>query len=231
MANFTKEQLDELQKSIENTDAAENAKVRMNNLRGAFEQLSGAIDDIFISIGQLLAPAVKIAANAAIELAGGIASLFKRFGQMPQPVQDFAKILGATTTAVIVIAGAAAFLSVTLSGVAAAFGAILVAAAPWIAAAAVIAGGLYLLYQARQTNFGGIRDITTQAFTEIQTRFNKVSAERLPIITAAMQNIRLAIQYVRNQIRTQTKPIVELMTNFIRDNWDTIAAITSTIRE
>lgn len=153
MANFTKEQLDQLQSTIENTDAADNARVRMDNLRGSFEQLSGAVDDIFISIGQLLAPAVKIAATGAIELAGAIASLFKRFGQMPQPVQDFAKILGATTTAVIVIAGAAAFLSVTLSGVAAAFGAILVAAAPWIAAAAVIAGGLYLLYQARQTNF------------------------------------------------------------------------------
>lgn len=46
-----------------------------------------------------------------------------------------------------------------------------------------------------------------------------------------MQNIRLAIQYVRNQIRTQTKPIVDLLVSFIRDNWETIAAITSTVRE
>ena len=231
MANFTKEQLDQLQSTIENTDAADNARVRMDNLRGSFEQLSGAVDDIFISIGQLLAPAVKIAkqlersslrvlllrySNGSVKCPNQ-SRTSQRYSGQPQPPSSLSlELLRFYRSHFRALLRLVRYLLRLRRG---------------FFAAAVIAGGLYLLYQARQTNFLWIRDITIQAFTEIQTRFNRVSAEWLPIITAAMQNIRLAIQYVRNQIRTATKPIVDLLVSFIRDNWETIAAITSTVRQ
>lgn len=60
MAKVGTDEFNKLSKAIEGTNAAENAKIRMDNLRGSFEQFKGAVDDVLISIGGALAPALRI---------------------------------------------------------------------------------------------------------------------------------------------------------------------------
>lgn len=59
LAEVGAEKFTELQKSIEWTDASENAKTRMDNLKGTFEELGGAVDSVKIALGRSLAPAIK----------------------------------------------------------------------------------------------------------------------------------------------------------------------------
>lgn len=226
IAETGSDKFNDLSKAIEGTDAAKNAADRMNNLRGAFEQLSGAVDDVLISLGQMLAPAVKIVAVAATELANALSYVFEWFGKLPDPVQNVVKIIGGVAIAGIALAGVAAALSVALGGVASAFVAIAVAAAPWIAIAAAIGVALYALYEAWNSNFLGIQDITKQVFGEVSEWIKGTVAEWLPIITAALQGVWNIMQTVWNAIVALVEPIITGLVAFIQANWDNIKTIT-----
>ena len=178
----------------------------------------------FISIGQLLAPAVKSQQLERSSLRVLLLQLFKRFESMPQPVQDFAKILRATTTAVIVIAGAAAFYRSHFRAL----------RRVWWDTCCDKRRGFFASCGYRWRFVFTLSSPTNEfplnswhndsSLHRNSNAIQWVSAEWLPIITAAMQNIRLAIQYVRKSNPNGSKPIVDLLVSFIRDNWETIAA-------
>lgn len=158
IAGYTAEQVDKLSTSIENTDAAENARIRMDNLKGAMERMNGAIDDILISLVGALAPIVGLFADGIAALAGGIAWLIEKFDALPASAQQAISLFGGMTTAIILVMAAIPVLTFALGGVASAIGAIVVAAAPFILIAAAIAAVFYAIKTAYDTNFLGFRD-------------------------------------------------------------------------
>lgn len=50
------QKFNEMQKAIENTSATENARIRMENLKGASERFNGAINELQLTIGEALNP-------------------------------------------------------------------------------------------------------------------------------------------------------------------------------
>jgi TP901 family phage tail tape measure protein len=167
LAEVGKEKFTELSKAIESTDAGENARIRLDNLSGAFEALSGAVDDVYIALGGTLAPAVGIVAFALGELANGLSFLGQMFGMLPEPVQNFIRIIGGVSLAIVALVAVFAILQVTLGGVGLAMKAIMAEASLFIVPFLAIISVLYLLYEAWNTNFLGIKDITMAVFTAI----------------------------------------------------------------
>lgn len=101
------QKLDSLTKSLQNSSGAskEAAEKMKNNLKGALEELGGAIETAQISIGDALAPAIRVVAEA-------IQGLFNAFNSLPTGMQRFIAI-GAAISAVLL--GIVASIGIVLS--------------------------------------------------------------------------------------------------------------------
>ncbi|MCL9970347.1 phage tail tape measure protein [Anoxybacillus kestanbolensis] len=101
------QKLDSLTKSLQNSSGAskEAAEKMKDNLKGALEELGGAIETAQISIGDALAPAIRIVAEA-------LQSLFNAFNSLPAGLQQFIAI-GAAISAVLL--GIVASIGIVLS--------------------------------------------------------------------------------------------------------------------
>ncbi|MBE2912722.1 phage tail tape measure protein [Anoxybacillus flavithermus] len=101
------QKLDSLTKSLQNSSGAskEAAEKMKNNLKGALEELGGAIETAQISIGDALAPAIRVVAKA-------IQGLFNAFNNLPEGMKQFIAI-GAAISAVLL--GVVATIGVVLS--------------------------------------------------------------------------------------------------------------------
>lgn len=148
MAKVSTDEFNKMSKAIEGTNAADNAKTRMDNLDGALEQLNGSVQELQISLGSMLAPAVRIVAEGLGFLADGLSSALGWIQQLPGPISTAIEIFGGLVIAGVALTGMFAFMTVTLGGVAAAMWAVIAPALPFIAIGAAIAAALYLIYQA-----------------------------------------------------------------------------------
>ncbi len=101
------QKLDSLTKSLQNSSGAskEAAEKMKNNLKGALEELGGAIETAQISIGDALAPAIQVVAEA-------LQGLFNAFNSLPEGMKQFIAI-GAAISAVLL--GVVATIGVVLS--------------------------------------------------------------------------------------------------------------------
>ncbi|OAO77822.1 Phage tail length tape-measure protein [Geobacillus stearothermophilus] len=101
------QKLDSLTKSLQNSSGAskEAAEKMKDNLKGALEELGGAIETAQISIGDALAPAIRIVAEA-------LQGLFNAFNSLPSGMQQFIAI-GAAISAVLL--GIVASIGIVLS--------------------------------------------------------------------------------------------------------------------
>ncbi|OSX53670.1 phage tail tape measure protein [Anoxybacillus ayderensis] len=101
------QKLDSLTKSLQNSSGAskEAAEKMKNNLKGALEELGGAIETAQISIGDALAPAIRVVAEA-------LQGLFNAFNSLPDGMKQFIAI-GAAISAVLL--GVVASIGVVLS--------------------------------------------------------------------------------------------------------------------
>ncbi|MBW7652165.1 phage tail tape measure protein [Anoxybacillus sp. ST4] len=101
------QKLDSLTKSLQNSSGAskEAAEKMKDNLKGALEELGGAIETAQISIGDALAPAIRIVAEA-------LQGLFNAFNSLPAGLQRFIAI-GAAISAVLL--GIVASIGIVLS--------------------------------------------------------------------------------------------------------------------
>lgn len=101
------QKLDSLTKSLQNSSGAskEAAEKMKDNLKGALEELGGAIETAQISIGDALAPAIRIVAEA-------LQGLFNAFNSLPTGMQQFIAI-GAAISAVML--GIVASIGIVLS--------------------------------------------------------------------------------------------------------------------
>lgn len=226
MASVGADEFTKLSAAIEWTDAAKNAAARMDNRKGTVEQLNGAIDDLWISLWSMLAPALKVVAVAMTWIANGVSKVLGVFEQLPAPIQNAVKLIAWITVAWIALTGAYAAASFALAGVWTAMVALVSAALPFIAIAAWIWLALYWLYEIRNSNFLWIKDATISALGVIQERFWKISAERLPIIQNALQWIRNVVSTVWNGIATLIGWVMDWLVWYISANWESISMIT-----
>ncbi len=94
---------------------------------------------------------------------------------------------------------------------------------------AAVGAAVYLLYQAWQTNFLGIRDITMQVWDYLKGAFDTFKTEWLPQITETLKNIGIIFREVWNGIWNFLKPIIMTIVDFFKNNWGTIKETTSAI--
>ncbi len=121
--------------------AADVANARMQGVGGAIEYLKGSIDSF------LIGAALPYMAAIGDMIRSG-ADLITAFGSMPQPIMDAAVAFGA-------VLAAAGPVMLAISGISAALGFLL-------SPIGLIVVGVAALAAAWTTNFGGIRDITTE---------------------------------------------------------------------
>lgn len=161
---------------LEESDGAakEMAATMLDNLNGAFEQLSGAVDDIFISLGSMLAPAVRIVAELLTVLANALGYVLKWIQTLPGPVQTFLGVFAGLIVLLVTGVAAWASLSFALAGFGAALGTILTGVLaltggllPLIAIVAAFAAVIAFLYWAWTTNFLGIQDLVSSFVTQM----------------------------------------------------------------
>jgi TP901 family phage tail tape measure protein len=229
LANTGSTEFLRLKDAIDNTDAAKNAKDRLDNLSGSMETLSGSVDELFIMLGSVLAPGIRAVVDVLTIAANKISDLYGMFTKLPQPIQDVVGIFSAVAVGGVLLTGVWAAMTFAMGGVIAAFGALLVAAAPWILLASAIAAGLYLLYTAWETNFYGIRDIATSVFTYLSETFNRIATEWGPILQTALTNIVTIFQAAFEGIVAVVVPIITSIVGFIQSNWTQIMEITTAI--
>lgn len=129
---------EELTKALQNSEGSSKAAAAQmkDNLKGSLEELTGAVETAQISIGSALAPAIR-------SIADGLQSVVNWFNQLSPQTQKFIAIGAAVTAALLLIAGAVAFLAVGLGFLAAAEWAVILPMAGIIAA--VTAGVVALI--------------------------------------------------------------------------------------
>lgn len=91
LMQLTAEEFEALSRSMGNTNAAEIAKQRMDNLAGSMEELKGSLETVAISIGTKAVP-------AATELADAGVAAVNAFGQLPDSTQNLILLGGAAAS-------------------------------------------------------------------------------------------------------------------------------------
>lgn len=140
------------------------AAQRNSGLTGSMNQLGGSFEAIQIKIGSLFLPILT-------KVVDGVTALLNGFLTLDPGIQTvIVAVVGIAGVAAALLAGFI-LLTPVVTAVGAAFGIIAgAAAAVALPIAALIAVGA-LLYQAWQTNFGGIRDVTQQVWDALQPAF------------------------------------------------------------
>ena len=215
LKNFTKE----LEKSTGTTKTM--AAILMDNLRGSFELLSGAVDSLKIKLWKTLEPAIRFTADALTMLANGVGAVFDWFNKLPAPVRNITMILVAVSVLAVAAVSAFAILSVSLAGVGAAFVAIGTAALPFIGWAAAIGVAAYALYEAFQNNFLGIRDLTIAAWWAIKA----VIEAFVPIFKGVWDMLAGYFQMTFWSIIGIFKAFFQLLTGDTEAAWETIRQV------
>lgn len=236
MAEVWSEKFTQMQKAIEWTSAADNAITRMNNLRGSFEQLSGAIDDILISMWQMLAPVVRIVAEVMTVVANKVSEVFAWFQTLSQPIQNVVKILWSAVIIWTALSAWLAILTVALSGVGVAFASIITAALPFIAIFWAIGVAVYKLKQDYDNNIWWMKDKTdviissvTMKWNEIKPVFEQFSKDWVPKIVESAQWLWENLSAIFKGIFEIIRPIVVAIYETIKENWDRISQTTKLV--
>lgn len=101
---------DKMWQSMSKVTAAQVAAVKMDNLKGALEELGGSIETSSINLGEKLVPSIK-------KLAEGVTLVTNLFGALPEPIQTVIALGGAfTAISLIGIGGVSLALSGLLKG-------------------------------------------------------------------------------------------------------------------
>lgn len=227
--------------------AADVAKEKLNNFKGTITLLKSTVETAGISVGNALIPALKKLTSIA-------QSLTDKFNALSPGMQKFVAIGGAVTAIVLAIVAALGMVMMAAGGVVAAWGALAPLMAPIgavitgtllpvIGIIAGVAAGAALLYAAWKTNFGGIRDFTSQVWSLIVAKFNEVKAYIMPIIgqlvayiserwkaiqptvTAVMNAIGAVIKFILPFIFDTIKFYLDAIINVFKGAFNLIAGV------
>lgn len=188
------------------------AAQRNSGLAGSMQALGGSFETIQIQVGKLFLPVLT-------QVIDGVTSLLNGFLTLDPGIQT-------TIVAIVGIAGAAAgllagfiLLGPVIGAVGTAFGIILSAAAaaavPIIALVAVGAA----LYEAWQTDFGGIREVTDQVWQAMQPAFANIQQFATTLIAnigPAIDGVRAAVAPFVTALSNDLTPILARLPDLIR---------------
>jgi len=159
------------------------AQQRMQGLNGAMQLLSGTFNAIQITVGSYFLPFLT--------------DLVLKANDVLTAFLDLDPALQATITAIVGVTGAVAgllsawvLLGPHILTVVESFGSLVIAIAPLLPILAGLGAAAAVLYQAWQTNFGGIQELTSQVFGALQTFFSSFQGVIDPLnsaISALMQ--------------------------------------------
>ncbi|HEY8394934.1 MAG TPA: phage tail tape measure protein, partial [Thermaerobacter sp.] len=215
------EPLRQLTNEFRNADgtAQQMAETMMDNLPGAIEQLKGALESAAIGIGSNLVPTIRL-------LVDMLTALVDRFNALPEPMQRFIAIGATVAAGLLLLAGPLLMLLAALPSI----------HAGWLSVTAVMSkllplltpvGGILLgivaaaalLYAAWRTNFGGIRDITLQLWSQIVAKFREAWAVIAPTVASLVSYI---IERWRS-IQPVLQPVMQWLETIFRFVFQTIA--------
>jgi TP901 family phage tail tape measure protein len=225
LANTGSEEFTKLKTAIDSTDAAKNAKERLDNLNGSFEQLSGSVDELFITLGSMLAPAIRGIADILTFAANQLSNLYMWFQTLPGPIQQVVGVFASIVAGGTLLVAFWAVLTVTMGGVASAFVALAVAAGPWLLIAALVGAAIYALYLAWNSNFLGIQDITKAVFAYVMKVFQDAIVFWGTDVPAALAALWGKIKEVWAGIYASTSEVWDALKNYLEVLWKAITSV------
>ncbi|OAO78050.1 Phage tail length tape-measure protein [Anoxybacillus flavithermus] len=226
------QKLDSLTKSLQNSSGAskEAAEKMKNNLKGALEELGGAIETAQISIGDALAPAIRVVAKA-------IQGLFNAFNNLPEGMKQFiaigaaisAVLLGVVATIGVVLSivgtamqgfGALAGVLASAGGMAGVFSSVIAAITGPIgiaigAIAGLVAIGVVLyknwdeIKEFLSATWEGIKAVAVAVWDGLKTYFTTVFNIYKTIFTTVWEGIKTVVTTVWEGLKTAATAIFE----------------------
>ncbi|EPZ37816.1 putative tail tape measure protein [Anoxybacillus ayderensis] len=215
------QKLDSLTKSLQNSSGAskEAAEKMKNNLKGALEELGGAIETAQISIGDALAPAIRVVAEA-------LQDLFNAFNSLPDGMKQFIAI-GAAISAVLL--GVVASIGVVLSIVGTAmqgFGA--------LASVLASAGGMAGVFSSAIAVITGPVGIAIGAIAglvAIGTVLYKNWDEIKSFLSATWEGIKAVAVVVWDGLKTYFTTVFNIYKTIFTTVWEGIKTVITTVWE
>lgn len=230
-----------------NGAAAELANAQMKGLTGAWEGFKSQLETIGITLFEVVRQPLTNFLQTASNAAGQLSIWFEQLSPfMQQLIIAMAALAAAAGPVLIVIGGIVSAIGTLVTAIGAIIGS---ATAVGIALAAVVgivvqfgpllavvAAEAYVLYQAWQTNFGGIRDFTAIVADAVETAWNaaltainelteKIMAEVAVFWSENGEDIMKVVNDVSDFIKSVWTDVVQ----FWRDNSETIKAIASAV--
>lgn len=230
--------------------AAQVAEEKMNNLKGRIEELKGAFETAQITIGSALTPAIEVLVKAL----QGLVDWFNNLSPATQSFVAIGAAVVAALTGIVAVVGIAltvigsaiqgfGALSAALAGAGGAVSALSASFLPITGVILGVVGAAYLLYQAWQNNFGGLRDFTKQVWDAVVAKFNEVKAYVVPIIqelvsyiserwksiepivTAVMNVVGAIVKFVLSFVLDTVKFYLNAVANIFKGVFDVISGI------
>ncbi|MGG3998793.1 phage tail tape measure protein [Anoxybacillus kestanbolensis] len=246
------QKLDSLTKSLQNSSGAskEAAEKMKDNLKGALEELGGAIETAQISIGDALAPAIRIVAEA-------LQGLFNAFNSLPTGMQQFI-VIGAAISAVLlgIVASIGIVLSIVgtamqgfgaLAGVLASAGGMAGVFSSAIAAitgpigiaigaiAGLVAIGVVLyknwdeIKEFLSATWEGIKAVAVAVWDGLKTYFTTVFNIYKTIFTTVWNAIKTAVVAVWDGLKATATTIFNAIASFFSNVWNGVKSSVSSI--
>lgn len=242
-------EIDKMTTSLQNSGGASaDAAAKMkDNLKGAVEELSGAFETMQISIGTALTPALTI-------IAGVVQKVADAFNALSPGAQAFIAIGAAVTAVLLLLVGAAGFLTMGLGALATAEWA---AIAPVASIIGIIAGvivaiialgaavimaynkidwfreGVDAAWAAIKTAFNIALDfimvIVKQVMTTVAAFFNQKLKEIKKFWAENGEQIKKAIQVVMTVITAIVQTAMALIQAVFSVGWSVIKSVTSAV--
>ncbi|WP_309479078.1 phage tail tape measure protein [Brevibacillus agri] len=228
------EKLQALTKELENsTGASAAAAAQMkDNLKGALEQLNGAIETAQISIGNALTPVIQA-------LGGAIQSVVDWFNQLDPSVQEFVALSAAAVAALLTLVGAFGAVMAAVGLAATGFGALGISLAgvgaailPVTAAIAGLTAAGVLLYQNWDTIkayatqvWGEIRDFIKPAVDEVASFISETFGDLAAWWKTIWPDLQKAFTNVWDFIVAYIKPQLEIIKAVFEATWPHIKNI------
>lgn len=204
------ESLVKFTKELENSGgtAEKIASIQLDNLKGSWEELTGALETAAITVGTILIPAIRAVVEFATEL-------INKFNQLNPTVQKTITIVAAVTSGILLFGGAVAIgislfpkIIAGIKALSAAF--IFLATNPIgmvITAIGIVIAGAIALYHAWTNNMGGIQTKTQAVGRYLVSLFNDVVTK----ISIAFNTLKSKVFSLLQGIMNSIAPVVGII--------------------
>lgn len=225
LADVGAEKFAELNAQIQGTNAAEQAKTRLDNLAGSFEQLMGTLDVILIDLGA----AISVVLRPAIDwLTNALEDVRATFQGLSPEMQTTLSIIGGVAAGFAGLLLVVGSIWIVLPAITAALSAITGALAFLLSPIGLVIAAVAALAIAWQINFLWIQDITKQVFEDIKPYFEGFMEGLKDIwdsATNAMEGIKKAFTTVFEYLKPYIKSVVDIIKNFWNAHFKDVISI------